>query len=299
MKASEFPWPTLDGHRRPQWLGTGFRVGDDELHVLPYHAGESGWSDDLTQLHEESAGDDHPIDILSRARALSAVRRHVLTPTPVVLEVGCSSGFFLRDLQASWPDATVIGADFVNGPLERLSAIAPGIPLLQFDLVRCPLPDACADAVVLLNVLEHIENDGEAMRQVARTLKPGGVAIVEVPSGPHLYDVYDAYLRHYRRYAAASLASLMTAAGLTVVEQSHIGFFLYPAFALVKRWNRRSSTTEANAQRRAVESNIRHTRASRLVRQLVRCEAWMADRVSLPFGIRCVAVGRKPLKERS
>ena len=43
---------------------------------------------------------------------------------------------------------------------------------------------------MLLNVLEHIDDHSSAIAQVARVLKPGGVAVVEVPAGPHLYDTY-------------------------------------------------------------------------------------------------------------
>src|SRR5262245_33508316 len=155
MTAREFPWPIVDGSGRPEWVGAGFRVGDSAAAVLSYDGGQGGWSDGLTRMHEDAAGADHPIDRLSRDSTLAALRRHVEALDPVVLEVGCSSGYLLRDLQQSWPAATVIGSDFVKEPLERLAARTVGIPLLQFDLVRCPLPAACIDAVVLLNVLEH------------------------------------------------------------------------------------------------------------------------------------------------
>jgi SAM-dependent methyltransferase len=295
MSAFEFPWPSLEGGWRPEWLGTGFRVGGMNTPVLAYDYGDSGWSNGLTRMHEEAAGPDHPIDRLSRAWALSAVRRHVRSDSPVLLEIGCSSGFLLRELHEQWPTATTIGADFVREPLERLAAVASDIPLMQFDLVRCPLPSGCVDAVLLLNVLEHIDRDQEAMRQVVRVLKPGGMAILEVPSGPHLYDVYDKYLQHYRRYSMASLASLMADGGLELLEQSHLGFSVYPGFVLAKRRNRRHAADSA-AGRRIVESQIRQTRSSFLVRQALRCEAWLGRLCSFPFGIRCVAAGRKRLE---
>jgi SAM-dependent methyltransferase len=294
MKASSFPWPQVDG-KSPIWAGTGFRVGDSDTPVLVYDCGESGWSNSLTRMHEESAGEDHPIDRLSRGWALAAVRRHVRCDSPVLLEVGCSSGFLLRELQAQLPDATTIGSDFLKEPLDHLATVATDIPLMQFDLVRCPLPAACVDAVVLLNVLEHIDNDREAVRQVVRILKPGGIAIVEVPSGPHLYDVYDEYLKHYRRYSSASLAALMSKEGLEILQQSHLGCSVYPAFAMVKRRNQRNATDPA-AKRRIVESRIRQTRASIVLKQLLRFETWLGRRCSFPFGIRCVAVGRKPFE---
>lgn len=293
MTGRHFPWPPLEGGERPTWTGRGFLVGGREIKVLVYNGGESGWSDGLTRLHEDAAGSDHPIDRLSRRWAADALRRHIRADSPVVVEVGSSSGFFLEALQAGWPSATIIGSDFLAAPLVRLAGRLPDIPLVQFDLVRCPLPDACADAVVLLNVLEHIEDDRAAVGHVARILKPGGIAVVEVPAGPHLYDVYDEHLQHHRRYTSRALAALLRDAGLTVTRASHLGSSVYPAFAVVKRRNRRRASADADAKRRIVEASIQQTRTSLPLRLLLAAEGTLGRVVSYPFGIRCVAVARK------
>ena len=52
-------------------------------------------------------------------------------------------------------------------------------------------------------MLEHVEDDQAAIRQVYRILQPGGVAVIEVPAGPDLYDIYDRQLMHHRRYRCA------------------------------------------------------------------------------------------------
>jgi SAM-dependent methyltransferase len=295
MTASEYPWPPLKDGVRPEWTGSAFRVGGQAVAVLSYGGGESGWSDDLTQMHEETAGADHPMDELSRSWALRALRRHVRHPAPVLLEMGCSSGFFLHDLRATFPAATLIGSDFLQEPLQRLATRVEGLPLLQFDAVKCPLPDTSVDAAVLLNVLEHVEDDREAVRQTARILKPGGIAVIEVPAGPHLFDVYDEHLRHYRRYSLGGLTAMAVAAGLTIVERSHLGCLAYPGFALVKRRNQRYLAAHPDAKKRLVEGNITGTSGSRLLRLLFRGEEWLGRHVSFPFGIRCVLVCQRPL----
>jgi SAM-dependent methyltransferase len=293
VKASEFPWPALAGGVRPVWTGKHFGVGTTQLTVLPYTTGDSGWSDGLTKMHEESAGAHHPIDVMSREWALTALRRHLKTHDGIILEIGSSSGFLLELLRRRFPESTLIGSDFLLAPLERLADRLGDVPLLQFDAVRCPLPDGSVDAVILLNVLEHIEDDHEAMRQVARILSPGGVAVVEVPAGPHLYDIYDEQLQHYRRYSQRTLLQLGTNAGLSVVRRSHLGCLVYPGFALVKRRNRRMVSRPADVNRRTVEAAITKTAGSRLVRLVLRCESRVERHIRMPFGIRCVAIFRK------
>ena len=168
-----YPWPAPPGCRTaPLWTGAGFRLDGSHLPLLSYTVGASGWTDELTTFHEDNAGSDHFIDRASRRHTLRQVKRHAVGASPVILEVGCSSGFCLDVLRKELPNAQLIGADYVRGPLEQLAKRLPNVPLLQFDLVRCPLPDQSIDVVVLLNVLEHIQDDVGAVRQIARILKP-------------------------------------------------------------------------------------------------------------------------------
>src|SRR5262249_56364728 len=96
----------------------------------------------------------------SRRCARAALKRHLAVPPSqaVLLEAGCSSGYLLRELVVDWPDSLLIGSDFIEGPLQRLAVQRPTLPLLRFDLVKCPLPSASVAAVGLLNGLEHIQS---------------------------------------------------------------------------------------------------------------------------------------------
>jgi SAM-dependent methyltransferase len=290
-----FDWPPIDDVR-PRWTGREFVLGDRGYPVLDYGAKTSGWSEHLTLFHEEVAGEGvHPIDVASRRRARRALRRYVRTrpEDATLLEVGCSSGFLVRELTKDWPRSLVIGSDYLAEPLYRLAAEPGPIPLLRFDLVECPLPDESLDAVVLLNVLEHIDDHGSALAQVARILKPGGIAVVEVPAGPHLYDAYDEYLRHFRRYRLDDLCALVETAGLQILERSHLGFLLYPAFASVKRRNRRERHTSEHSQRDHVKQSITNSAATPVLGWTLALEEKLSQFLSYPIGIRCVVTAVK------
>ncbi len=295
MTATLIHWPLLSENQpAPIWTGTDFLIGTERRKVLCYHERTSGWNKDLTRMHEDITGAHHYIDRASRQQAIDALAPLLKHPHPVLLEVGCSSGFFLEDLRSKAKHATLVGSDFIGEPLQELAGRLPGIPILQFDITHCPFGDSSFDGIVMLNVLEHIENDLEALKQVYRILKPGGLVVIEVPAGPHLYDFYDQHLMHYRRYQSKSLKSLAEKAGFQVERVSHLGFFLYPPFALVKKINRIRGKKMSESERQSkVSRQIRKGNTNRFMYALMKMELALGKYLNYPVGIRCLMTLKK------
>lgn len=279
---------------KPVWTGRGFLVGDRLHPVLSYQVQTSGWTDELTDLHEDVDDEYHYMSLASREHAIGAVERWMSVSNPVVLDIGCSSGYTLKHLSRRIPGAHVLGADYVRGPLEKLAAQAPGTPLLQFDLTKCPLPANSVDVVVLLNVLEHIDEDSLAVHQVHRILRSGGIAVIEVPAGPQLYDIYDRRLMHFRRYSLRQLRRMMVQTGFEVLASSHLGFFLYAGFWAAKKRNRLVSRASSDVHEAIISRDMRRMGQSGLLKSVMRLENSLRRWVQYPFGIRCLVTCRKP-----
>lgn len=79
-------------------------------------------------------------------------------------------------------------------------------------------PSDTYDSVVLVNVLEHIEDDAAALREFRRILKPGGHLFLLVPALKLLFSRLDALVGHFRRYHLDELRDRVADAGLTVVR---------------------------------------------------------------------------------
>lgn len=117
-------FPLLPSGEKPIWDGKVFRIGDRVTRVLAYSTNFAGWDDNLTELHEIEAGDGaHPIDVASRISALNSIQDAGFPQDGSILEVGCSSGFLLRDIKKAFPQANIVGADIVVKPLERLRVV--------------------------------------------------------------------------------------------------------------------------------------------------------------------------------
>lgn len=288
-------WPPISGGSpEPIWTGSDFVVGTERMQVLCYHEMKSGWNSDLTRMHENAAGANHYIDHASRQNAVNVLAPILKQPNPIILEVGCSSGFFLAELQSKGPNACLVGSDFIGGSLLKLAERLRGVPIVQFDITQCPLEDSSFDGVVLLNVLEHIEDDLTALKQVHRILRPGGLAVIEAPAGPHLYDFYDRHLMHFRRYTSKSLKTLAEKAGFKVERLSHLGFFIYPLFALVKKLNRMKEEKMTESERESMVSRqIKNGVANPIMHALMKMELALGKHLRYPIGIRCLMTLKK------
>jgi SAM-dependent methyltransferase len=251
------------------------------------------WSESLEEMHEESSH-THFIEVWTR-RAMLA-RLGELPASPTVIDVGCSTGYLLADLRARLPHATLIGVDLVVSGLRKAHTHVPDARLLHADACAVPLEDACVDAAVSANLLEHVPDDERALAEIFRILRPGGRAVIVVPVSPGNYDCYDRLLGHERRYARGELARKASEAGLSVLQDIHLGAPLYPAFWAVKQRNRRRhEELRGDALERKVKGDMERTSNSALGRLACRLEEMLlASGVRLPFGIRGLSVLERP-----
>src|SRR5262245_23064436 len=92
------PDPT-DRSRVAVWDGHDFVMDGRRERILAYEVLPSGWTDELSQLHQETAGSEHFIDVASRTHALAEVARCAPAGRATILEIGCSSGYLLSSIR--------------------------------------------------------------------------------------------------------------------------------------------------------------------------------------------------------
>lgn len=97
------------------WTGDDFVVEGRHERILMYDIAPSGWTDELTQIHDEIGGGDHFTEIASRNHAMSEIERCLPSGPLTILEVGCSSGFLLKDISRILPQHRLVGVDYTAG----------------------------------------------------------------------------------------------------------------------------------------------------------------------------------------
>lgn len=131
-----------------------------------------------------------------------------LTAGSVLYNVGVGSGYFNHLAHAR--GVRVVGCEPDRLAYETAVATAPP----STEIVNLGLEDfargrAPADVVVMHDVLEHIEDDRKAARELYALVRKGGVAVVSVPALPSLYGIHDEQLGHYRRYTKQTLIDVL------------------------------------------------------------------------------------------
>lgn len=84
-------------------------------------------------------------------------------------------------------------------------------------------PASKYDCVFLYSVLEHLENDREALTKINRLLKPGGLLFIQVPGHKRLFSRIDEFCGHYRRYNADEIVSKLKSSGFVINEFLSLG----------------------------------------------------------------------------
>lgn len=148
-----------------------------------------------------------------------------------VLEIGSGIGNLSRFIVRDAHHAVLTDVDEAHLEILRRELAAPAegrVEVAGYDLGG-PVPAAVTrdgrrfDAIVAVNVLEHVADDRAAARELGALLRPGGSLLVYVPAGPWAFGTLDVALGHHRRYTRASLAALIEGAGLRLsAEPRHV-----------------------------------------------------------------------------
>jgi SAM-dependent methyltransferase len=127
------------------------------------------------------------------------------------------------------------------------------------------LKDQSLDTIVLVNVLEHIEDDSDTLIHFSRILRPGGHLLLFVPALPFLFSNMDRVLCHYRRYLLKGLRHTVKNSGFELVRSRYFDFLGILPWFLVNTLGGKESFNQAHARlydrvgiplTRAVESII-------------------------------------------
>ena len=224
--------------------------------------------------------DAHPWAQGRRRVVAAQLDRLDLPAGATALDAGCGAGLLLVELDRH---AEAYGVD-TDPEAVALAREAVGTDRVELaSLHALPFPDAHFDLVMSMDVLEHLEDDRAALRELWRVARPGGRLLVSVPVFPSLFSSHDLSAGHVRRYRRRDLVAVAREAGWSVRETTSFNTFLLPVAAAARLATRRS----------APESDVRRARgpAARVIGDALGVEARLLRAgVRLPVGLSLLAV---------
>ncbi|HXM86245.1 MAG TPA: methyltransferase domain-containing protein [Solirubrobacteraceae bacterium] len=160
-----------------------------------------------------------------------------------ILDAGCGSGRNMIDLARH---GTVTGVELSATSVSLARERCTG-EVIEGSVLEMPFEAGRFDLAASLDVIEHLEDDLAALRELRRVVKPGGTLLVTVPAYQWLWSGHDVVNHHYRRYTRRSLQRVGEQAGWEQARTTYFNSLLLPAaisLRVLDRFNRK--TTESS-----------------------------------------------------
>lgn len=231
---------------------------------------------------------DHWLMKVRRAIVRDTLSRYIdrKPKTVKVLDFGCGSGIFVQELAEARYHS--YGVDISEEAI-KFGKLQGRKNLEVLDSHKVNFPDNTFDAVVTLDVLEHLEDEEWALKEMERILKPDGVLIVMVPAYQFLWGVQDEVAHHYRRYTRPHLLKkIREATDLHTVRASYFNTFLFPPIAFV-----RLASHYLRLKKRHSDFDLNNAFLNKIFFSVFNAERKVLGNVDFPFGVSVLAVLKK------
>jgi 2-polyprenyl-3-methyl-5-hydroxy-6-metoxy-1,4-benzoquinol methylase len=164
-------------------------------------------------------------------------------PGSLLYNVGCGGGLFNRlavdagfRVEAFEPDPIAFELAQRDCPEQDCTVHRLGVGEIEGEEV--------ANVIVMHDVLEHIEDDGSAVKRLRRLLVSDGILVISVPALPSLFGLHDEQLGHYRRYTRRSLRRALSGQ-FEITRVRYFGLAFIPVAAYYSRFRRRPYPTSS------------------------------------------------------
>ncbi len=223
---------------------------------MSFDYNQSIWGQDTASLKSS-----HPtaIRLFQSLKALAS-----LSDNAKILEVGCGAGQFIRALKHNLPNSDCYGFDVSEVAINKAKVNRDGVNYLVGPSDRWPLVDRFFDAVVIYDVLEHVESVEQTMAEIRRVLKPGGLVYAFIPCEGDSLSIWhclrfnkkldtltNRYAGHINRFSRARWQKIFIDSGFQIVNKKYSEHFFGQllgilAFYLMDRRAKNNNLSQLN-----------------------------------------------------
>jgi SAM-dependent methyltransferase len=166
-----------------------------------------------------------------------------LPPDARILDAGCGSGRNMIELARH---GSVTGVELSRTSVEVARSRGSG-EVIEGSVIELPFERDSFELAVSLDVIEHLEDDLGALRELRRVVVPGGLLLLTVPAYPWLWSGHDEINHHHRRYTRRALQNVARQAGWDQVRTTYFNSLLLPVAIILRLLERvNTRTTESS-----------------------------------------------------
>jgi SAM-dependent methyltransferase len=206
-----------------------------------------------------------------------------LKPGDTILDIGCGTGAILKRLSDRY---NVVGIDM--SPLAVKYSKKRGLTdVFEMPAEEFPKDKYNVKAALLLDVIEHIEDDISVLKAAREIVGPDGRVIITVPAYQWMWSAHDTLHHHYRRYNESMLRAVLDNAGLEPIKVTYYNTLLFPLAAVKKLLDRKKDPSIQN-----VTLDQPPTIVNKLFKTVFASERRILPSRGFPFGVSLLAVAR-------
>ena len=202
----------------------------------------------------------------------------------VALDIGCGAGSNLKTLESA--GFNIIGLD---RSIYALSLVKKklNVPLINGDLNRLPIRANSIGLIIAADILEHLDNDLNGIREIYRSLRQEGILILTVPAFRSLWGAQDIVTGHRRRYSKKEILNKLTHEGFAILSSSYFNFFLFLPILVARRLIHLLGVKVES------ENEINSPVINFFLKTIFSVEPLILKYISFPFGVSIFCVAKK------
>lgn len=202
-----------------------------------------------------------------------------------ILDAGCGAGLMLNNLKKF---GKTYAMDFSEDAVDFSKKVFDGEIKRGWLPDNFPYPNQKFDAIICLDVIEHIDDDLKSLEVLKQHLSDNGIMILTVPALQFLWSKWDDLNHHKRRYDKNQLKDVILKAGFQIDKISYYNSLLFIPIAIV-----RIVKNILNNDSDKSDTDLPSKPVNWLLKNIFLLEKWLLKLISFPIGVSLIAVVRK------